>query len=75
MADRGGSEAEQPLYAVALLRVALELKKGAASLDEIVASVSARMRLDESDFRAFLTQNLGPLQATAPAPPRRTPRG
>lgn len=55
-----------PLFAVALLRIALELKKSPdASLDALTSQVAARMKLDEGVFRRFLEGNLGLLKATA----------
>jgi hypothetical protein len=57
---------QNPLYGVAMLRIALELKKSAeasvGTLDAIVSKVAARMGLIEPDFRAFLVSNRGLLQ-------------
>jgi hypothetical protein len=74
-----------PLFAVAMLRIALELKKPSAEpVDALVEKVVARMQLDGAAFRAFLERNLGLLRAAAPvkapavaasAPRRRTQRG
>jgi hypothetical protein len=58
---------ESPLFGVAMLKIALELKKpGAGALDEILSGVLSRMRIDERDFRLFLSQNGGLLRAIAP---------
>jgi len=57
---------QSPMYGVALLKIAMELKKEpAAGLDEILSGVLARMRLDEPDFRKFLERNGGLLRAIA----------
>lgn len=83
------SPSADPLFAVAMLRIALELKKNPhAQLEPIVAQVAARMRLDEVAFRRYLEVNLGLLRtssqrlaaplkdrAAAPARSRRTQRG
>lgn len=56
-------EGANPLFGVALLKLALELKKpGARPFDELVTAVLGRMRLDEAEFRAFLTANGGLLR-------------
>jgi len=59
--------AQSPLYGVAMLKIAMELKKpsGAEALDEIITGVLSRMRLPEGDFRAYLSQNGGLLRAIA----------
>lgn len=52
------------LFGVALLRLAVELKKAdSRSFDELVASVLQRMRLPEDEFRAFLRANGGLLKS------------
>jgi hypothetical protein len=57
---------ESPLYGVAMLKIAMELKKpGAGELDDILSGVLSRMRLDEQEFRQYLTQNGGLLRAIA----------
>ena len=57
---------ESPLYGVAMLKIAMELKKpGAGELDDILTGVLSRMRLDEQEFRQYLTQNGGLLRAIA----------
>ncbi|MGZ3459151.1 MAG: hypothetical protein ACXU86_11685 [Archangium sp.] len=46
-----------PLYGVALLKTALELKRRQdGSPEEILRGVLARMRLPEEEFRAWLAQ-------------------
>jgi hypothetical protein len=46
-----------PLYGVALLKTALELKRRKdGSPEEILRGVLARMRIPEHEFRAFLAQ-------------------
>ena len=58
--------AHSPLYGVAMLKIAMELKKAdARPLDELVTGVLARMRLDEDEFRAFLELNGGLLRTIA----------
>ena len=55
-----------PLYGVAMLKIAMELKKaGAGELDGILAGVLERMRIAEPDFRAFLATNGGLLRTLA----------
>ncbi|MFZ5441590.1 MAG: hypothetical protein ACOZQL_16405 [Myxococcota bacterium] len=55
-----------PLYGVAMLKIAMELKKAdGRSVDELIAGVLTRMRLDEADFRRFLESNGGLLKAIA----------
>jgi hypothetical protein len=58
--------AASPLYGVAMLKVAMELKKAdARSLDELIHGVLERMRLDEGEFRRFLEANGGLLRTIA----------
>ena len=58
--------AQSPLYGVAMLKIAMELKKAdARPLDELIAGVLAKMRLPEDDFRAFLAANGGLLRTIA----------
>ena len=54
------SAAPEAIWAVALLRVAMELRRAnAPSYDEIVRGVVERMGLDEGPFRAFLKEKIG----------------
>jgi hypothetical protein len=58
--------AASPLYGVAMLKIAMELKKAdARPLDELIGGVLARMRLDEGEFRRFLDANGGLLRTIA----------
>ena len=58
--------AHSPLYGVAMLKIAMELKKAdARPLEELVTGVLTRMRLDEGEFRAFLELNGGLLRTIA----------
>jgi hypothetical protein len=53
-----------PLYGVALLKTALELKRRQdGSVEEILRGVLARMRLPEDEFRAWLSHQGGLLKA------------
>ncbi|RKH06573.1 hypothetical protein D7V97_22465 [Corallococcus sp. CA053C] len=53
-----------PLYGVALLKTAFELKRRPdGSVDEVLSTVLARLRIDEGEFRAFLAQQGGLLAA------------
>lgn len=55
---------ESPLYGVAMLRMALELKReDAGSFEEILTRVLSRMKLDEAPFRRYLEKNGGLLQS------------
>lgn len=57
---------ESPLYGVAMLKIAMELKKAdAAPLDELIDGVLARMRLPADDFRRYLASNGGLLRTIA----------
>ena len=58
--------AASPLYGVAMLTIAMELKKAdARPLEELVSSVLQRMHLPEDEFRAFLEANGGLLRTIA----------
>jgi hypothetical protein len=58
--------ATSPLYGVAMLKIAMELKKAdAPSLDELISSVLKRMNLDEKAFRSFVNANDGLLRTVA----------
>jgi hypothetical protein len=64
----GAADSDDPLCAVAMLRVAVEMKKpDARGLDEIIEGVLERMRLDKQAFRQFLAENGQLLRATAAA--------
>ena len=69
VAERSGRRERvesSPLYGVAMLKIAMELKKpGARELDDILAGVLERMRIDEPEFRAFLANNGGLLRTLA----------
>lgn len=55
-----------PLFGVAMLKIAMELKKADAQpLDELVTGVLRRMNLPEAEFRAFLESNGGLLRTIA----------
>lgn len=55
-----------PLFGVAMLKIAMELKKAdPRPLDELVTGVLSRMKLPESEFRAFLESNGGLLRTIA----------
>ena len=57
---------ENPLYGVAMLKIAMELKKpDAAALEDIISGVLGRMRLSEEAFRRYLEQNGGLLREIA----------
>lgn len=58
--------AASPLYGVAMLKIAMELKKAdPRPLDELLKGVLTTMRLDEVDFRRFLDANGGLLRTIA----------
>ena len=58
--------AASPLYGVAMLKIAMELKKAdTRPVDELITGVLQRMRLPEADFRAFLAMNGGLLKTIA----------
>ncbi len=58
--------AASPLYGVAMLKIAMELKKAdARPVDELITGVLKRMNLPEDDFRAFLSMNGGLLKTIA----------
>ena len=58
--------AASPLYGVAMLKIAMELKKAdAAPLDELISGVLARMNLPEEQFRSYLSANGGLLRTIA----------
>lgn len=58
--------AASPLYGVAMLKIAMELKKAdARPVDELITGVLTKMRLDEAEFRRFLESNGGLLRSIA----------
>jgi hypothetical protein len=58
--------AVSPLFGVAMLKIAMELKKAdARTLDELITGVLGKMRLDETDFRRYLSANGGLLRTIA----------
>jgi hypothetical protein len=58
--------AASPLYGVAMLKIAMELKKAPeASLDALITGVLQKMKLPEEDFRGFLAANGGLLRTIA----------
>ena len=55
-----------PLYGVAMLKIAMELKKAdGAPLEDLITGVLGRMNLDANDFRAYLEANGGLLRTIA----------
>ncbi len=69
-AARGDASAQDlsmsPLYGVAMLKIALELKKAdARPTEQLISGVLAQMGLDELTFRSFLEANGGLLRAIA----------
>ena len=65
---------DKPLYGVAMLKVALELKKPSArSVDEILSGVLAKMSIDETQFRRFLLKDGGLLRSLAQKKSARRP--
>ena len=57
---------QEALFGVALLKLALELKKpGAQALEALVPGVVRRMGLDEAAFHAWLRANGGLLRGAA----------
>jgi hypothetical protein len=58
--------AQSPLYGVAMLKIAMELKRqDTAALDDILQGVLRKMNLPEAEFRSFLEANGGLLRAIA----------
>lgn len=55
-----------PMFGVAMLKIAMELKKAEARpLDELITGVLDTMKLDETEFRAYLQANGGLLKSIA----------
>ena len=62
-AEKAPETAESPLYGVALLKLAMELKKAqTGELEDVLRSVLRKMNLPEAGFRAFLAMNGGLLK-------------
>ena len=58
--------AQSPLYGVAMLKIAMELKKAEPKpLEELISSVLQKMNLDEKAFRSFVAANDGLLRTVA----------
>lgn len=54
----GGTEAVDPAFQRAILKIAIELRKpNAASYETIVQATIQSMRLDEASFRRYLGEN------------------
>lgn len=54
------------LWGVAMLRIAMELKRpNAPGLEEIVDGVAERMGIDKAELERYLRENLGLLEASA----------
>lgn len=65
-AEAPAAVSSSPLYGVAMLKIAMELKKAdPLPLDQLISGVLAKMRLPEADFRAFLAANGGLLRTIA----------
>lgn len=64
--DPGEPIEASPLYGVALLKAAMELKRRPdQQLEEILSGVLARMRIPEEEFHRYLAQNGGLLRHIA----------
>ena len=64
--DAAAEVENSPLYGVAMLKIAMELKKAdSGPVDELIRQVLERMRLSEPEFRAFLNLNGGLLRTLA----------
>ncbi len=60
------SATPEALYGVAMLKIALEVKRHASEpLDSIISRVLTQMRLPEGAFRDYLASNGGLLKAIA----------
>ena len=66
-AEPGAERGElTPVYAAALLKVAMELKRpDARGIDELLAQILEGLRVDPQEFKAYLARNFSLLQATA----------
>jgi hypothetical protein len=57
---------EDPMFGVALLKIAMQLKKDpAAGAEAVIAGVVAAMGFPEDAFRRYVQKNLGLLVTTA----------
>ena len=66
MEEEPAEVANSPLYGVAMLKVAMELKKPeAGALEDILRGVLEKMNLSEDTFRRYLEQNGGLLKTIA----------
>ncbi len=66
LGDSGGRTENAALYGVAMLKIAMELKKTAtAPLDELIKSVLGRMQLSEDAFARYLETHGGLLKTIA----------
>src|SRR5438309_2259498 len=64
--EAGREPEASPLYGVAMLKIAMELKRrDHLCLDEILVGVLRKMNLPEAKFRAYLAENGGLLRAIA----------
>ena len=64
--DAPPAVANSPLYGVAMLKIAMELKKAdPLPLEELITGVLAKMKLPEEAFRSFLAANGGLLRTIA----------
>jgi hypothetical protein len=66
--EQGAKEpTENPLYGVAMLKVAMELKRpNAPPLNDIISAVLSKMKLSRHSFEAYLQKNLGLLRTIGP---------
>ncbi len=59
---------ENPMYGVALLKIAMELKKDPSrTFEQILGGVVDAMGFEPSDFQRYVAQNMGLLVTTAKA--------
>jgi len=66
VAQRPRAPEPDALWPVAMLRVAMELKRpDAPGLEEIIDGVVARMGIDRAQFQRYLSQHLGILREEA----------
>jgi hypothetical protein len=66
--ERAANEDPLPLYAAALFKISMELKRpDARDLELVLDQVLDGLNVDPSEFRAYLARNLSLLKATARA--------